>query len=204
MRSPRDVAEMDAYIVQRLRAPSSVSCVSDGTASSSSRTRPRCGASLHVVQHGLVGLCHRASQPVHFKKQYRVSGPPATTLLFTGLVKVANADPGGDFLLSEAKRAARNYSGGLMASVGFLPVSRVTSELRLQRVTASPTLWIVHWRESHLLGILVLEEAKSQRPVEALHDALVPVDVNPTAPSLDRLLRQQLTDRAHELTAGST
>ena len=43
------------------------------------------------------------------------------------------------------------------------------------------------------------EEAFSQRPVEALHDALVPVDVNPTAPNLDRVLRQQLTDAAHEL-----
>ena len=32
------------------------------------------------------------------------------------------------------------------------------------------------------------EEAFSQRPVEALHDALVPVDVNPTAPNLDRVL----------------
>ena len=37
------------------------------------------------------------------------------------------------------------------------------------------------------------EEAFSQRPTEALYDALVPVDVNPTAP---------LTDGAHELTAG--
>ena len=46
------------------------------------------------------------------------------------------------------------------------------------------------------------EQAFSQRPVEALHDALVPVDVNPTAPNLDRVLRQQLTDRAHELMAG--
>ena len=43
------------------------------------------------------------------------------------------------------------------------------------------------------------EEAFSQRPVEALYDALVPVDVNPTAPNLDRVLRQQLTDGAHEL-----
>ena len=39
-------------------------------------------------------------------------------------------------------------------------------------------------------------------PVEALYDALVPVDVNPTAPNLDRVLRQQLTDGAHELTTG--
>ena len=43
------------------------------------------------------------------------------------------------------------------------------------------------------------EKTFSQRPVEALHDTLVPVDVNPTAPNLDRVLRQQLTDGAHEL-----
>ena len=43
------------------------------------------------------------------------------------------------------------------------------------------------------------EEAFSQCPVEALHDALVPVDVNPTAQNMDRVLRQQLTDGAHEL-----
>ena len=46
------------------------------------------------------------------------------------------------------------------------------------------------------------EEAFNQRPIEAFYDALVPVDVNPTAPNLDRVLRQQLTDGAHELTAG--
>ena len=46
------------------------------------------------------------------------------------------------------------------------------------------------------------KEAFSQRPVEALHDALVPVDVNPTAPNLDRVIRQQVTDGAYELTAG--
>ena len=43
------------------------------------------------------------------------------------------------------------------------------------------------------------EQAFSQCPVEALHDALVPVDVYPTASNLDRVLRQQLTDGAHEL-----
>ena len=43
------------------------------------------------------------------------------------------------------------------------------------------------------------EKTFSQRPVEAFHDALVPVDVNPTAPNLERVLRQQLTDGAHEL-----
>ena len=46
------------------------------------------------------------------------------------------------------------------------------------------------------------EAAFSQRPVKLLYDVLVPVDVNPTAPNLDRVLRQQLTDGAQELTAG--
>ena len=43
------------------------------------------------------------------------------------------------------------------------------------------------------------EEAFSQCRVEALHDALVPVDVHPTSPNLDRVLHQQLTGGAHEL-----
>ena len=43
------------------------------------------------------------------------------------------------------------------------------------------------------------EKAFSQCPVEAFHDGLDPVDVHPTAPNLDRVLRQQLTDGAHEL-----
>ena len=46
------------------------------------------------------------------------------------------------------------------------------------------------------------EEAFSQRPFKALQDALVPVDVNPTAPNLDRVLHQQLTDGAHGITSG--
>ena len=43
------------------------------------------------------------------------------------------------------------------------------------------------------------EKVFSQRPVKAFYDALIPVDVNPTAPKLVRALRQQLTDEAHEL-----
>ena len=69
---------------------------------------------LQIVQHGLVGLGHRASQPIHFKRPHRASGPPATTFQFTGLVKIANADPRGDFLLFEAKSASRDYRGGLL------------------------------------------------------------------------------------------
>ena len=43
------------------------------------------------------------------------------------------------------------------------------------------------------------EKAFSQRPVEAFHDALVPVDVKPTAPILDRVLCQLLTHCTHQL-----
>ena len=89
--------------------------MSDCTASSSSRTKTSLWGivKLQVVQHGLVGLGHRVSQPVHFKRPDWVSGP-ATTLQFTGLVKIANADPRGDFLLFEAKRASRDYREGLL------------------------------------------------------------------------------------------
>ena len=51
---------------------------------------------------------------IHFKRPHRVSGLPATTLQFTGLVKVANADPRGDFLLFEAKGASRDYKRELL------------------------------------------------------------------------------------------
>ena len=63
---------------------------------------------------------------VHFKRPHRVSGPPATTLQFTGLVKIANADPRGDFLPFEAKGHPGTTEEGfcvsylaLMASEGF-------------------------------------------------------------------------------------
>ena len=54
-------------------------------------------------------------------------------------------------------------------------------------------------REPHLMGILVPEETFSQRPVEALHDSLVPVNIDPTTADLDPVFRQHLADRAHEL-----
>ena len=74
---------------------------------------------------------------IHFKRPHRVSGLPATTLQFTGLVKVANADPRGDFLLFEARGRPGTTKESfcvsilvLMASEDFLPVSRVTSPFR--------------------------------------------------------------------------
>ena len=80
---------------------------------------------------------HRASQPVQFKRPHRVSGPPVTTLQFTGLVKVANADPRGDFLPFEAKRASRDYTGGFLCQrlglhgiTGLLSVSLDSSPFR--------------------------------------------------------------------------
>ena len=105
---------------------------------------------------GLDGLDHRASRPVHFKKPHQVSGPPATTLQLTGLLKVGNADPRGDFLLFEAKMASRDYRGELLCQrLGLegirglfyqLAGSLLHSDLRQQRATASPTLWNVHQR----------------------------------------------------------
>ena len=184
MRSLRDVKPAGE---RRLRTPSGGSCVSDGTTSSSSRTKPR-----------PAGSTTRASQPIHLKRPRRVSSPPATTLQFTGLVKVANTYTRGDFLFFEAKRASRVYRGGLLfqrlgldgiiglfaSQPGHFSIQSCDNRGQpLHLLCGTFTGW-----ESHLLGILVPEEAFSQRPVEALHDALVPVDVNPTAPNLDRVL----------------
>ena len=95
---------------------------------------------MQVVQHGLVGLGHRASKPVHFKRPHRVSGPTATTLQFTGLVKLANADSRWDFLLLRPRGRPGTREEGfcvsvlaLMALEGFLSVSRVNSPFRVAR-----------------------------------------------------------------------
>ena len=131
---------------------------------------------------------------VHFKRPHRISGPPATTLQFTGLVKV-NVDPRGDFLLFEAKGAPKDYRGGLLCTATqYLGLDAIrglfacqpshfsiqSCDNRLQPL--HPLCGPFTRGESHLLGILGPEEAFSQRPVEALYDAFVPVDVNPTAP----------------------
>ena len=148
---------------------------------------------------------HQAPQPVHFKRPHLVSGPPATTLQFTRLVKVAIADPQGDSLLFKAKRASRDYRGLLCQRPGLDGIRGlfISHQCHFSIHSCNNRGQPLHplcgpfiGRESHLLGILVPEEAFSQRPVKALHDILVPV-VNPTAPNLDRVLCQQLTDRAH-------
>ena len=86
---------------------------------------------------------------------------------------------------------------GLDGIRGLLSVSRVTSSFRaattegnrfahsVDRSPEGSRISWAYWCPKCL--------------VEALHDALVPVDVHPTAPNLDRVLRQQLTDGTHEL-----
>ena len=68
------------------------------------------------MQHGLVGLGHRGSSVPAGTLQETTPGrwPAGDTLQFTGLVKIANADLRGDFLLFEARRASRDYRGGLL------------------------------------------------------------------------------------------
>ena len=115
--------------------------MSDGTASSFLEQSLAVG---HSRPAGSTTRARRAwslSVPaVHFKRPHRISGPPATTLQFTGLVKV-NVDPRGDFLLFEAKGAPKDYRGGLLCTATqylgldairgfFLLVSRVTSPFR--------------------------------------------------------------------------
>ena len=56
-------------------------------------------------------------------------------------------------------------------------------------------------RKPHFLGILVLKETLSQGPVKPLHDALVPVDIDPATPHLDAVLREKLKNCTHKLTS---
>ena len=65
-----------------------------------------------------------------------------------------------------------------------------------------PLCWPLTRREAHLLGVLVPKQPLSQGPVPALHDVLVPMDVNMSTSNLNRVFCQLLADRAHELTAG--
>ena len=73
----------------------------------------------------------------------------------------------------------------------FLSVSGVTFLFRAATTEGN--------RFTHSVDRSLPEEAFSQRPIEGLYGTLVPVDVNPTAPKLDRVLRQLLTDGTHEL-----
>ena len=67
------------------------------------------------------------------------------------------------------------------------------------RQPSHPLCWPLTRREAHLLGVLVPKQPLCEGPVPALYDPLIPVDVNPTAPNLNRVLCQQLAHRTHEL-----
>ena len=166
-------------------------------------------AVLQVIQHGIVGLGHRAPQPAHLKRLYRVSRAVWTALQLARLVQIANTNTWREPLLLETNRAVVTYRGGLLRhGLGFdgirWPFASQPGDLTIQSrdncgQSLNPLCWPLTQREAHLLSILVSKEPLSQGPVPALYDPLVPVDVNPTAPNLNRVLCQQLAHPAHEL-----
>ena len=98
------------------------------------------------------------------------------------LVKEANVISRGDFLLTG--RACRNYRGGfLFAAAQRLGLDGIKGRFASQPGHFSiqscdnrgqplhPLCGPFTRGESHLLGILVPDEAFRQRPVKALHDA---------------------------------
>ena len=72
----------------------------------------------------------------------------------------------------------------LIASEGFWLVSRVTSPFRTATTEGNCFTHSVD-RSSEGSRISWAYWCPKRRPVEALHDALIPVDFNPTAPNLD-------------------
>ena len=88
-----------------------------------------------------------------------------------------------------------------MASEGFLPVNLVTSPFRAATMLGSRATYSVDlWPEGRrIFWALVPKQPLCEGPVPALYDPLVPVDVNPTALNLNRVLCQQLAHRTHEL-----
>ena len=64
---------------------------------------------LQVIQHGLVGLGHRASQPVHLKRPHRVCSASTTTFQLARLVKEANTNSRGNVLLLGSFAVAQSF-----------------------------------------------------------------------------------------------
>ena len=165
-------------------------------------------AVLQVIQHRLTGLGHRASQPAHLKRPYRVSRAAPTALQLAGLVQIANTNTGREPLLLETNRAVGNRGGLLRHGLGFDGVGGLFASqpghFAVQsgydaRQPSHPLCLPLARREAHLLSILVSKEPLSQGPVPALHDALVPVDVNTSTSDLDLVFGEQLAHRTNEL-----
>ncbi|MEW8688322.1 MAG: hypothetical protein AB2556_21125 [Candidatus Thiodiazotropha sp.] len=69
---------------------------------------------LQVIQHGLVGLGHCASQPVHLKRPHRVCSASTATFQLAGLVHIENADVGGEFCLLDTHQTTGDYQKELL------------------------------------------------------------------------------------------
>ena len=167
---------------------------------------------LQVIQHGLIGLGHWASEPVNLKRPHRACSASTATFQLARLVQIANANSRGDFLLLETNRAARNYRAGLLyAAAQRLGLDGIRGLFASQpshftvqsgynaRQQSHQLCWPLTQREAHLLGVLVPKQPLCKGPVPALHDALVPVNIDPTALNLNRVLCQQLAHCTHEL-----
>ena len=140
-------------------------------------------AVLQVIQQGLVGLGHRASQPAHLKRPYRVSRAAPTALQLAGLVQIANTNTWREPLLLETNRAVGNYRGGLLRhGLGLDGIRRLfasqSSHFAVQSgynagQQSHPLCLPLTRREAHFLGVLVPKQPLCEGPVPALHDALV-------------------------------
>ena len=166
---------------------------------------------LQVIQHGLIGLGHRASEPVNLKRPHRVCSASTTTFQLARLVQIANANSRGDFLLLETNRAARNYRGGLLcAAAQRLGLDGIRGLFASQpshfavqsgynaKQPSHPLCWLLTRGKAHLLGVLVPKQPLCEGPVPALHDALVPVNIDPSTSDLDPVFGEQLAHCTHE------
>ena len=171
----------------------------------------------HLAAHpaGNTTQAHQAWSPsapadIYPKRPHGVSRVAPTTLQLAALVEEANPNSRGELLLLETNRAVKNYRGGLhglgFEGVGGLFASQ-PGHFAIQsgydaRQPSHPLCWPLTRREAHLLSILVSKEPLSQDPVPALHDALVPMNIDATVLNLDSMFGKQLAHRTHELTAG--
>ena len=143
---------------------------------------------LQVIQQGIIGLGQRSSQTVHLKRPHRFCSASTATFQLARLVKEANANSRGDFLLLQTHRAAGNYRGGLLCHSLCLDgiwglFTSQPGHFNVQncydaRQPSHPLRRPLTWREAHLLSILVPKQPLNQGPVPAFYNALVPVNIN--------------------------
>ena len=129
-------------------------------------------AILQVIQHGIVGLGHRAPQPANLKRPYRVSHAVPTALQLARLVQIANTNTWRELLLLETNRAVGNYRGGLLRH-GFdgirWPFASQPGDLTIQSrdncgQSLNPLCWPLTRKEGHLWAYWCLK-SRSSSPV---------------------------------------